>query len=249
MKANDTEQAILGSERLIKIYHKRKVVNEVSINVKQGEIVGLLGPNGAGKTTTFYMITGMIRPNAGKVYLNDRDITKMPMYRRARLGIAYLPQEASIFRKLTVEENLLAIMEMLAVPKEQRLRRTQQYLEELNIAHIAKQKGFQLSGGERRRTEIARTLITNPKFILLDEPFAGVDPIAVEDIQNIVHGLKRRNIGVLITDHNVHETLSITDRAYLLFEGRILKEGDSHFLANDEEARRLYLGEKFTLNR
>ncbi len=249
MKTNNNARAILGSEHLVKIYHKRRVVDDVSINVKQGEIVGLLGPNGAGKTTTFYMITGMIRPNAGKVYLNDEDITKMPMYRRARRGVAYLPQEASIFRKLTVEENLLAIMEMIGVPKEERKQRTEQFLEELNITHIAKQKGFQLSGGERRRTEIARTLVTNPKFILLDEPFAGVDPIAVEDIQNIVHGLKNRNIGVLITDHNVHETLSITDRAYLLFEGHILKEGDANFLANDEEARRLYLGERFTLNR
>jgi lipopolysaccharide export system ATP-binding protein len=225
------------------------VVNDVSINVKQGEIVGLLGPNGAGKTTTFYMITGMIRPNAGQVYFNDQDITKLPMYKRARLGVAYLPQEASIFRKLTVEENLLAIMEMIGVPKNERKQRTEHFLEELNITHIAKQKGFQLSGGERRRTEIARTLVTNPKFILLDEPFAGVDPIAVEDIQNIVHGLKKRNIGVLITDHNVHETLSITDRAYLLFEGRILKEGNAEFLANDEEARRLYLGERFRLER
>lgn len=243
------DTAILGSKHLVKIYHKRKVVNDVSINVKQGEIVGLLGPNGAGKTTTFYMITGMIRPNSGQVYFNDQDITKLPMYKRARLGVAYLPQEASIFRKLTVEENLLAIMEMIGVPKSERKQRTEHFLEELNITHIAKQKGFQLSGGERRRTEIARTLVTNPKFILLDEPFAGVDPIAVEDIQNIVHGLKKRNIGVLITDHNVHETLSITDRAYLLFEGRILKEGDANFLANDKEARRLYLGERFKLDR
>jgi len=249
LKANENQRAILGSKDLVKIYHKRKVVNRVSINVKQGEIVGLLGPNGAGKTTTFYMITGMIRPNAGKVYLNNADITKMPMYKRARLGVAYLPQEASIFRKLTVEENLLAIMEMIGVPKSERKQRTAQFLEELNITHIARQKGYQLSGGERRRTEIARTLVTSPKFILLDEPFAGVDPIAVEDIQNIVHGLKDRNIGVLITDHNVHETLSITDRAYLLFEGRILKEGDAEYLANDDEARRLYLGERFTLNR
>jgi len=247
--SSNFDTAILGSKHLVKIYHKRKVVNDVSINVKQGEIVGLLGPNGAGKTTTFYMITGMIRPNSGQVYFNDQDITKLPMYKRARLGVAYLPQEASIFRKLTVEENLLAIMEMIGVPKNERKQRTEHFLEELNITHIAKQKGFQLSGGERRRTEIARTLVTNPKFILLDEPFAGVDPIAVEDIQNIVHGLKKRNIGVLITDHNVHETLSITDRAYLLFEGRILKEGNAEFLANDDEARRLYLGERFRLER
>ncbi len=243
------QQTILESKNLVKIYHKRRVVDNVSIKVRQGEIVGLLGPNGAGKTTTFYMITGMIKPNAGQIFLNDEDITRLPMYKRARRGVAYLPQEASIFRKLTVEENLLAIMEMIGVPREERKRRTERLLEELNITHIAKSKGFQLSGGERRRTEIARTLVTNPRFILLDEPFAGVDPIAVEDIQNIVHDLKKRNIGVLITDHNVHETLSITDRAYLLFEGRILKEGDAQFLANDEEARKLYLGERFKLDR
>ncbi len=247
MTSND--HAILEGRNLLKIYHKRRVVDDVSIRVKQGEIVGLLGPNGAGKTTTFYMITGMIKPNGGKIFINDQDVTKLPMYKRARLGVAYLPQEASIFRKLTVEENLLAIMEMIGVPKEERKKRTAALLEELSITHIAKSKGFQLSGGERRRTEIARTLVTNPRFILLDEPFAGVDPIAVEDIQNIVHNLKNRNIGVLITDHNVHETLSITDRAYLLFEGRILKEGDAQFLANDEEARKLYLGERFKLDR
>ncbi len=246
---NNPEQAILESRNLVKIYHKRRVVNDVSIKVRQGEIVGLLGPNGAGKTTTFYMITGMIKPNAGQIFLNNEDITKLPMYKRARRGVAYLPQEASIFRKLTVEENLLAIMEMIGVPRNERKQRTEELLTELSITHIAKSKGYQLSGGERRRTEIARTLVTNPRFILLDEPFAGVDPIAVEDIQNIVHGLKERNIGVLITDHNVHETLSITDRAYLLFEGRILKEGDADYLANDEEARKLYLGERFRLDR
>ena len=246
---NNPEQAILESRNLVKIYHKRRVVNDVSIKVSQGEIVGLLGPNGAGKTTTFYMITGMIKPNAGQIFLNNEDITKLPMYKRARRGVAYLPQEASIFRKLTVEENLLAIMEMIGVPRNERKQRTEELLAELSITHIAKSKGYQLSGGERRRTEIARTLVTNPRFILLDEPFAGVDPIAVEDIQNIVHGLKERNIGVLITDHNVHETLSITDRAYLLFEGRILKEGDADYLANDEEARKLYLGERFRLDR
>ena len=246
---NNPEQAILESRNLVKIYHKRRVVNDVSIKVSQGEIVGLLGPNGAGKTTTFYMITGMIKPNAGQIFLNNEDITKLPMYKRTRRGVAYLPQEASIFRKLTVEENLLAIMEMIGVPRNERKQRTEELLTELSITHIAKSKGYQLSGGERRRTEIARTLVTNPRFILLDEPFAGVDPIAVEDIQNIVHGLKERNIGVLITDHNVHETLSITDRAYLLFEGRILKEGDADYLANDEEARKLYLGERFRLDR
>jgi len=245
----ENEPAVLQSKGLVKIYNKRKVVNQVSVKVRQGEIVGLLGPNGAGKTTTFYILTGMIRPNSGEVLLNDRVITSLPMYKRARRGVAYLPQEASIFRKLTVEENLLAIMQMIGTPKNEQKQLTERFLDELNISHIAKSKGFQLSGGERRRTEIARTLVNNPRFILLDEPFAGVDPIAVEDIQNIVHGLKDRGIGVLITDHNVHETLSITDRAYLLFEGRILKEGNAEYLAQDEEARKLYLGEKFTLNR
>jgi len=240
---------ILRGEKLQKIYNKRKVVNKVSVKVKQGEIVGLLGPNGAGKTTTFYMITGMIRPYSGHIFIKDRDITTLPMYKRARFGVAYLPQEASIFRKLTVEENLSAIMQMLGYSKKEQKRRRDQFLEELNITHIARSKGFQLSGGERRRTEIARTLVTDPKFILLDEPFAGVDPIAVEDIQNIVHGLKDRGIGVLITDHNVHETLSITDRAYLMFEGQILTEGTSEFLASDEDAKKLYFGEKFKLDR
>ncbi|MBD3223748.1 MAG: LPS export ABC transporter ATP-binding protein [Caldithrix sp.] len=248
MKDNK-DSYLLQGEQLTKIYGKRKVVNNVSVNVQTGEIVGLLGPNGAGKTTTFYMITGMIRPNGGKIRIDQQNITKLPMYQRARRGVAYLPQEASIFRKLTVEENLLAIMEMLGIPKNERQKRCRQHLEELNIGHLAKSKGYQLSGGERRRTEIARTLVTRPYFILLDEPFAGVDPIAVEDIQNIVHDLKKRGIGVLITDHNVHETLSITDRAYLLFEGKILKEGTSDFLAEDAEARKLYLGEKFRLDR
>lgn len=246
---NNENPAVLGSANLVKIYGKRRVVDQVSVNVKQGEIVGLLGPNGAGKTTTFYMITGMIRPNAGSVVLNNKNITSLPMYRRARLGVAYLPQEASIFRKLTVEENLQAVMQMIGIAKSEQRKRTERYLEELNITHIAKSRGYNLSGGERRRTEIARTLVTSPKFILLDEPFAGVDPIAVEDIQNIVHGLKNRGIGVLITDHNVHETLSITDRAYLLFEGKILKEGNAEFLAQDEEARKLYFGDKFQLKR
>ncbi|HFB68601.1 MAG TPA: LPS export ABC transporter ATP-binding protein [Calditrichae bacterium] len=241
--------SVLQARDLVKVYGKRTVVNHVSLQVEQGKIVGLLGPNGAGKTTTFYMITGFIRPNSGKIFLDEEDITRLPMYRRARRGIAYLPQEPSIFRKLTVEENLLAIMEALKMPREVRKRRTAELLEELNIAHIAKNKGYNLSGGERRRTEIARTLVTSPKFILLDEPFAGVDPIAVEDIQRIVLKLKERNIGVLITDHNVHETLSITDHAYLLYEGRILKEGDSEYLANDPEARKLYLGDKFRLVR
>ncbi|MBN2425281.1 MAG: LPS export ABC transporter ATP-binding protein [Calditrichaceae bacterium] len=248
-KVLNNHSDILQGKNLIKIYNKRKVVDNVSVQVKQGEIVGLLGPNGAGKTTTFYMITGMIRPNSGKILISDKSVTTMPMYRRARRGIAYLPQEASIFRKLTVEENLIAIMQMIGISRSEQKPKCEHFFEELNIKHIAKSKGYHLSGGERRRTEIARTLVTSPKFILLDEPFAGVDPIAVEDIQNIVHNLKNRGIGVLITDHNVHETLSITDRAYLLFEGRILKEGTSHFLAEDEEARKLYLGEKFKLER
>lgn len=245
----NTEPVMLSATDLQKIYGKRTVVKSASIKVKQGEIVGLLGPNGAGKTTTFYMITGMIKPNAGKIELNNEDITRVPMYRRARRGVSYLPQEASIFRKLTVEENLLAIMQTIGVPRKERKSRTEKLLAELNITHIARSRGYNLSGGERRRTEIARTLVTDPRFILLDEPFAGVDPIAVEDIQNIVHGLKDRGIGVLITDHNVHETLSITDRAYLLFEGKILKEGTADFLADDPEAKKLYLGEKFRLDR
>jgi lipopolysaccharide export system ATP-binding protein len=240
-------QSILYTQNLVKIYGKRRVVDDVSVKVTQGEIVGLLGPNGAGKTTSFYMITGLIRPDAGHIFLNEDDITNLPMYKRSRLGISYLPQEASIFRKLTVEENLLAIMEVIGVKRNERKQRTQELLEELGIAHLAKNKGYNLSGGERRRTEIARTLVTNPKFILLDEPFAGVDPIAVQDIQHIVKNLKEKNIGVLITDHNVRETLSITDHAYLLFEGKILKEGNSEYLANDPEARKLYLGDKFRL--
>ena len=252
MQNNQTDtnsKSLLYTTNLVKIYGKRKVVDQVSLKVKQGEIVGLLGPNGAGKTTSFYMITGLIRPNSGKIFLNDDNITKLPMYKRSRRGISYLPQEASIFRKLTVEENLLAIMEVLGFSKDKRKNRAVELMDELGISHIANNKGYNLSGGERRRTEIARTLVTNPKFILLDELFAGVDPIAVQDIQNIVMNLKERNIGVLITDHNVHETLSITDHAYLLFEGKILKEGNSEFLADDPEARKLYLGDKFRLYR
>jgi len=241
--------AVLRAEKLVKIYGKRRVVDEVSLEVRQGQIVGLLGPNGAGKTTSFYMITGFITPNAGKIYLDDRNITGMAMYKRARLGMAYLPQEASVFRKLTVEENLLAIMEALKFPRKERKKRSRALMEELRISHIAKNKGYNLSGGERRRTEIARALVSNPKFILLDEPFAGVDPIAVQDIQNIIISLKAKNIGILITDHNVQETLSITDHAYLLFEGKVLKDGDSEFIANDPEAQKLYLGEKFRLLR
>ncbi len=249
MNSAETDKSILQGKDIVKIYGKRAVVNNVSVSVNQGEIVGLLGPNGAGKTTTFYMITGMIKPNKGDIYMNDTVITGFPMYRRARLGVAYLPQEASIFRKLSVENNLIAIMEMIGIPKKIQRERCDQLLSELNITHIAKSLGYQLSGGERRRTEIARTLVTDPKFILLDEPFAGVDPIAVEDIQSIVYNLKDRGIGVLITDHNVHETLTITDRAYLLFEGRILKEGTAEYLAEDEESRKIYLGENFKLDR
>ncbi len=239
----------LRAEKLVKIYAKRRVVNDVDIEVSQGEIVGLLGPNGAGKTTTFYMITGMIAPSSGRISLEDREITRYPMYKRARLGIGYLAQEASIFRQLTVAENIMAILETLPLSRKERKERLLELLDELSIAHLAKSKAYTLSGGERRRLEITRSLVTNPKFILLDEPFAGVDPIAVEDIQSIVHGLKDKGIGVLITDHNVHETLSITDRAYLLFEGNILLSGTAEHLANDPEARKLYLGDKFKLDR
>lgn len=239
----------LRSENLVKIYKKRKVVHDASVKVSKGEIVGLLGPNGAGKTTTFYMITGMIKPNSGKVFLDDTEITKIPMYQRARLGIGYLPQEASIFRRLTVEENILAVLEMTKLNAQERKEKCDKLLEELSITRIRKSMGFQLSGGERRRTEIARSLATDPSFILLDEPFAGVDPIAVEDIMNIVANLKNRGIGVLITDHNVHETLSIVDNAYILINGVIFKQGTAHDLAEDEEVRKLYLGEKFRLDR
>ncbi|KPL08215.1 LPS export ABC transporter ATP-binding protein [bacterium SM23_57] len=249
INGSDQETSIFRSEKLVKIYGKRRVVNEVSIDVREGEIVGLLGPNGAGKTTTFYIMTGMIRPKQGKIFLDDRDVTRLPMYRRARLGIAYLCQEPSVFRKLTVEENVMAILETLPLKRQERLKRLKTLLEELSIAHLAKSRAYNLSGGERRRVEITRSLVTNPKFILLDEPFAGIDPIAVVDIQNIVASLKSRGIGVLITDHNVHETLSITDRAYLMYEGSILKSGTSEFLASDPEARKLYLGEKFRLDR
>jgi len=239
----------LRSEALVKIYKKRKVVNKATVQVSKGEIVGLLGPNGAGKTTTFYMITGMIKPDAGKVFLDKEEITKIPMYKRAKMGIGYLPQEASIFRRLSVEENLLAVLEMTDLDKEARLKKCDSLLDELSINNIRKSKGFQLSGGERRRTEIARALATDPSFILLDEPFAGIDPIAVEDIMNIVANLKNRGIGILITDHNVHETLSIVDKAYILIDGVIFKHGSADDLANDEEVKKLYLGEKFRLDR
>lgn len=239
----------LHTSGLVKHYGKRTVVKGVSVEVNQGEIVGLLGPNGAGKTTTFYMIVGLIKPDEGKIFLNDADITREPIYKRARRGIGYLAQEESIFQKLTVQDNIKAILEMTKLSKGEQLRKTSQLLDEFGLTHIRKNKGYQLSGGERRRTEIARALAIDPKFILLDEPFAGVDPIAVEDIQTIVRHLKDRNIGVLITDHNVHETLSITDRAYLLFEGDILKSGNAEELAADEQVRKLYLGENFELRR
>lgn len=234
---------------LIKRYKKRSVVKAIELEVRQGEIVGLLGPNGAGKTTTFYMIVGMVRPDGGSVFLGDEDITTLPMYKRARLGIGYLAQEASIFTQLTVEDNLHAVLEFQSLTKAQRTERVSELIDEFGLERIRKSKGFMLSGGERRRTEIARALATRPKFFLLDEPFSGVDPIAVEDIQNIVAGLKSRGIGVLITDHNVHETLAITDRAYLLYEGKILKQGTAEALAADPEVRERYLGEKFTLER
>ena len=242
-------KSTLRSEDLIKVYKKRAVVNKATIEVSTGEIVGLLGPNGAGKTTTFYMIVGMIKPNKGKVYLDDVEITNIPMYKRARMGVGYLPQEASIFRRLTVEDNLLAVLEMTKLNSNERKEKCDKLLEDLTITPIRKSFGYQLSGGERRRTEIARALATDPKFILLDEPFAGVDPIAVEDIMNIVANLKNRGIGVLITDHNVHETLSIVDKAYILINGVMFKSGSAIELAEDEEVRKLYLGEKFKLDR
>lgn len=239
----------LHTENLVKRYRSRAVVNKVSVEVEQGEIVGLLGPNGAGKTTTFYMIVGLIKADEGRIFLDERDITTMPVYKRAKLGIGYLAQEASVFRKLSVEDNLNAVLEMSGFPKKEQRERRESLLNEFGLQKIRKSMGIQLSGGERRRTEIARALALKPNFILLDEPFAGVDPIAVEDIQEIVAHLKTRNIGILITDHNVHETLSITDRAYLLFEGKILKAGTSDQLAADEQVRNLYLGKNFELRR
>ena len=238
---------ILRTSHLIKKYKRRTVVNDVSVEVRKGEIVGLLGPNGAGKTTTFYMTVGLVKPNAGEIYLDDKEITKEPMYKRAKMGISYLPQEASVFRKLTVEDNLKLVLEMTSLSKQEQKDKIESLLEEFGLTHIRDARGDVLSGGERRRTEIARCLAVSPSFILLDEPFAGIDPIAVEDIQKIVSDLKRKNIGILITDHNVHETLSICDRSYLLYEGRILKAGTTEELANDPEARKLYLGEKFEL--
>ena len=239
----------LYTEQIRKTYRNRSVVDGVSIEVSQGEIVGLLGPDGAGKTTSFYMIVGLVRPDEGRVFLDGTEITKLPMYKRAQLGIGYLPQEVSVFRKLSVEDNILAILEMTDLSKAQREEKLEKLLSEFSLNHVRTNLGNRLSGGEKRRTEIARALATDPKFVLLDEPFAGVDPIAVEDIQSIVADLKKRNIGVLITDHNVQETLSITDRAYLLFEGKILKSGSAEDLANDEQVRKVYLGQNFVLRK
>ncbi|MCC6962274.1 MAG: LPS export ABC transporter ATP-binding protein [candidate division Zixibacteria bacterium] len=240
--------AKLHCTELVKTYRKRRVVDAVSIEVNQGEVVGLLGPNGAGKTTTFYMVIGFIRPLAGRVLLDEKTISGMPMYRRARLGIGYLPQEPSIFRKLTVWQNVMAVAETLGMKKAERIDRVRQILEELDVMRLAKSRGYQLSGGERRRVEIARALVLQPKFLLLDEPFAGIDPIAVEDIQRIINALRSKGLGILITDHNVRETLQTIDRAYIMCDGRILKSGTAEFLASDPEARKIYLGEKFRLN-
>jgi len=239
----------ITAKNIVKTYRKRRVVDGISLDVKQGEIVGLLGPNGAGKTTSFYMMVGLVKPNEGYVYLNNQDVTDQPMYRRAQMGIGYLAQEASVFRKLSVEDNILAVLEMTDLSKSEQNVKLESLLNEFGLQHIRKNRGDLLSGGERRRTEIARCLATDPKFILLDEPFAGVDPIAVEDIQQIVSKLKDKNIGILITDHNVHETLSITDRAYLLFEGKILKSGTADELATDEQVRKVYLGQNFELRK
>jgi lipopolysaccharide export system ATP-binding protein len=239
----------LYTEHLIKQYKKRVVVNDVSVSVEQGEIVGLLGPNGAGKTTSFYMIVGLIKPLSGRVMLDNTDITSLPMYKRSQMGIGYLAQEASVFRQLSIEDNILAVLQFTKLTKHEQNEKLEELLDEFSLQHIRKSKGIQLSGGERRRTEIARCLAVNPKFILLDEPFAGVDPIAVEDIQSIIGKLKQKNIGILITDHNVHETLTITDRAYLLFEGSVLRQGTAEELAQDEHVRKVYLGSKFELRK
>ncbi len=244
----NTEPLCLTAEHLVKVYKARKVVRDVSVDIRQGEIVGLLGPNGAGKTTTFYMIVGLVRPDGGRVLLGGDDITDLPMYLRAKRGISYLPQEASVFRKLTVEENLLAVFETMNLPRAERRARTEALLEEFGITHTARNRAYSLSGGERRRVEIARSLAINPAFILLDEPFAGIDPIAVFEIQRIVSQLRARGIGILITDHNVRETLKITDRAYIIKEGEIFRQGVPESLSSDAEVRRIYLGETFNLN-
>lgn len=249
IEPNNGERMLLRTEKLVKKYGNRTVVNEPSIQVEQGEIVGLLGPNGAGKTTTFYMTVGLIEPNSGHIYLNDVDITKYPVYRRAQCGVGYLAQEASVFRTLSVEDNILSVLEMTKFSKEYQRQRLEELIEEFGLGHIRKSKGIQLSGGERRRTEIARALAINPKFIMLDEPFAGVDPIAVYDIQKIVSKLKDKNIGVLISDHNVGETLAICDRAYIQVEGKLFRAGSAEELAGDAEVRRVYLGNDFVLRR
>ena len=246
-QAEASGKSRLGTDRVVKVYSKRRVVNEASIEVDSGEVVGLLGPNGAGKTTTFYMIVGMIRPNAGRVYLEGDDVTAMPMYKRARMGIGYLPQEPSIFRGLSVEQNLTAVLETMPYSRNERRERLDQLLEELDITHIRKSMGYQLSGGERRRVEITRSLVTKPKFMLLDEPFAGIDPIAVGDIQNLIRHLTRRGIGVLITDHNVRETLGLIDRAYIIHSGRVLTEGRPNDIVDNADVRRVYLGDQFRL--
>jgi len=240
---------ILRAENLMKSYSGKKVVKDVSLQLKQGEIVGLLGPNGAGKTTSFYMIVGLIKPNSGKIYLNEKDITKFPMYKRAQSGIGYLAQEASVFRKMTVENNILSVLQLTDLSKKEQINKMESLLDEFGLTNIRKNRGDLLSGGERRRTEIARALATDPMFILLDEPFAGVDPLAVEDIQKIVTKLTKKNIGILITDHNVRETLAITDRTYLMFEGNILKDGKPEELANDDTVRKVYLGQNFELRK
>lgn len=237
----------LETKGLVKEYHHRRVVNEVSIHIKEGEVVGLLGPNGAGKTTTFYIVVGLIRPDGGWVYIDGKEITRLPMYRRARLGIGYLSQESSIFRKMTVKDNILSILQTLQLSKKERQNRLEELLNELSISHLASKKAYTLSGGERRRVEITRALVIRPRFLLLDEPFAGIDPLAVEDIQNIVAHLRDSGLGILITDHNVRETLEITDRAYIMYEGKILISGSAQELINSEEARRIYLGERFTM--
>jgi len=241
--------SMLKANNLVKEYSKRLVVDGVTVSVKQGEIVGLLGPNGAGKTTTFYMITGMVKPNSGEILLDNEDISALPMFKRARLGIGYLPQEASVFRKMTVYQNICSVLEFMPLERSEREEKANQLMKEFGISHIADSKGYVLSGGERRRTEIARAIASDPKFILLDEPFAGIDPIAVEEIMRIVGKLREKGIGVLITDHNVHETLSIVDRGYILIEGKIFRQGSSKDLANDEMVRKLYLGESFKLDR
>lgn len=243
----EEETYLIRTEKLVKAYKGRKVVQEVEVTVRPGEIVGLLGPNGAGKTTSFYMIVGLVRPSSGRIFFNGKNVTAVPMYKRARMGMGYLSQEPSIFRKLSVEENVMSILETLPISARERKNRLTRLLEELKISHLSKQRAYTLSGGERRRLEITRALVTNPSIILLDEPFSGVDPLAVNDVQDIIRSLRDKGLGVLITDHNVRETLAVVDRAYLLCEGKVLREGDSDFLVNDEVSRELYLGPRFSM--